>query len=353
MNIVQICPFFEPHVGGVETHVAVVSKQLQELGHRVTVVTLSHDSALPAQQVVAGVEVIRIPKPKAMLSSWSYKVAVWSWWWRHRQLLVSADIVQVHDAFWWILPVWPLIWSKVFTTFHGWEGQYPVKVSAKIQRWVYAHWSQATIHVGDWISEFYWDRPNLITYGGVDTTEQLQLQTAPAKSKKIKLVFFGRLSSTNDIALYLKLVAWLKSHLEHKKPAQKIEVTWVGEGEWRFECEKSGLVTGYQPNSREWLQSADVVLASSYLSLWQALAVGKPVVALYSHHLKKRYLETFPGKSLLLMGNKVEKVGAKLLYLLKDEAQLRQRKQKSQRLAAAHSWHQVTNIYLKLWSSKN
>ena len=47
MRILQVCPFFAPHVGGVETHVEMVSRELARRGHEVTVLTSAHLKGLP------------------------------------------------------------------------------------------------------------------------------------------------------------------------------------------------------------------------------------------------------------------------------------------------------------------
>jgi 1,2-diacylglycerol 3-alpha-glucosyltransferase len=46
MRIVQVCPFFAPHVGGVETHVEMISAELARRGHEVHVLTSRHQRSL-------------------------------------------------------------------------------------------------------------------------------------------------------------------------------------------------------------------------------------------------------------------------------------------------------------------
>ena len=62
MRIVHVCPFFEPHVGGVESHVAMVATELARRGHDVTVLTSRHDRHLPLRERhPAGFEIVRTP----------------------------------------------------------------------------------------------------------------------------------------------------------------------------------------------------------------------------------------------------------------------------------------------------
>jgi glycosyltransferase involved in cell wall biosynthesis len=43
VRILQVCPFFLPHIGGVETHVEMLSTELARRGHEVTVLTSRHE----------------------------------------------------------------------------------------------------------------------------------------------------------------------------------------------------------------------------------------------------------------------------------------------------------------------
>jgi len=91
MLIVQVCPWFEPYVGGVESHVATLSSELVRRGHDVTVVTSRADPGLPDREEVRGIHVRRVkaravwlrtpiaPATKAVLAS------------------LDADIVHAHS----------------------------------------------------------------------------------------------------------------------------------------------------------------------------------------------------------------------------------------------------------------
>lgn len=61
MRIVQVCPFFAPHVGGVESHVALVAAELARRGHELTVLTSRHDRGLPERERdPRGFEIVRL-----------------------------------------------------------------------------------------------------------------------------------------------------------------------------------------------------------------------------------------------------------------------------------------------------
>jgi glycosyltransferase involved in cell wall biosynthesis len=62
MRIVHICPFFAPHVGGVESHVGIVSTELSRRGHNVTVLTSRHERSLPVKERdPRGFDIVRTP----------------------------------------------------------------------------------------------------------------------------------------------------------------------------------------------------------------------------------------------------------------------------------------------------
>lgn len=59
-------PWFYPHLGGVESHVAGLSRELACRGHEVTVVTARHTPSAPERERIDGVDVVRV-KPRATL----------------------------------------------------------------------------------------------------------------------------------------------------------------------------------------------------------------------------------------------------------------------------------------------
>lgn len=59
MRIVQVAPFFYPHVGGVETHVRGLATEFTRRGHEVTVVTARYDRSLPAEETREGYRIVR------------------------------------------------------------------------------------------------------------------------------------------------------------------------------------------------------------------------------------------------------------------------------------------------------
>ncbi len=63
MRIVQVSPWFYPHLGGVESHVMGISRELASRGHEVTVITTRHTPSAPERETMDGFDVVRV-KPR-------------------------------------------------------------------------------------------------------------------------------------------------------------------------------------------------------------------------------------------------------------------------------------------------
>jgi glycosyltransferase involved in cell wall biosynthesis len=61
MKVALASPYFHPHIGGVESHVMALAKELLKKGHRVTVFTSRHDPSLETREEVDGIDVRRVP----------------------------------------------------------------------------------------------------------------------------------------------------------------------------------------------------------------------------------------------------------------------------------------------------
>ena len=91
MRVVQVAPWFHPHLGGVETHVRALAGELARRGHEVTVLTTRHDPSLLATESLDGFTVHRL-KPVGV---WFQTPIVPS---TKRMLAgLRADVVHAHS----------------------------------------------------------------------------------------------------------------------------------------------------------------------------------------------------------------------------------------------------------------
>ena len=148
MKILFISHYAWPHVGGVEKHVERVTSELYKKGHEVKIISE---------------EDIKFPHIK-----FCGLLYIWFWLFKNRKLIENADVVHVHDVFIWYLPfrfLYP--GKKVFTTFHGWEGHYPIPFFNILQKRIASKLSWGTIAVGKYIEKYYGIKVDKIIYGGV------------------------------------------------------------------------------------------------------------------------------------------------------------------------------------------
>ena len=90
MRIAQISPWFYPHLGGVESHVHVLSAALAARGHDVTVVTTRHDPSLAEEESMDGFHVVRV-KPRAIVMRTPIAPQM-----RTRLRMLEADVFHGH-----------------------------------------------------------------------------------------------------------------------------------------------------------------------------------------------------------------------------------------------------------------
>jgi glycosyltransferase involved in cell wall biosynthesis len=341
-KVVHVAQYYAPHGGGVESHLVQLNKLLIDRGYQVSVIASQHDQQLPLTEGMDGVTVHRLPVGSTVSSAFSYKLNMWFEIVRRINVLRNADIIQVHDVMWWLLPVWPLIAHKVFMIFHGWEGIFPIPWHVKLQRWVWAKLAKKTIHVGTYLQQFYWDKPDRIIFGAVDKKFIVE-PSHRQHGKGHKFVYIGRLVAENELEKYVELAAQLQKKLPDG------EVLWLGDGPYKEACAKVGKTVGFVSDVLPYLDDADVVFATSYLSTMQAQARGKIVCALYSHPLKKATLTTFPTADSMLISDEVPTM-VSLIEKIIDEPVLKQsHEHRAQQWARQQTWQHIADEYEKLW----
>ena len=148
MNILFIAKHKFPHIGGVEKHVYEVSREIVKKGHRV--------------KIISG-EDIKYPKVKFVGLFY-----IWFCFFTNRKLIEKADVVHIHDVFIWYIPfrfIYPR--KPVYTTFHGWEGVWPIPWKNIITKRLASRLSWGTIAVGRYIEKYYGVRTDKIIHGAI------------------------------------------------------------------------------------------------------------------------------------------------------------------------------------------
>lgn len=148
MKILMLAEHKWPHIGGVEIHIRELTKSLERKGNRVKIISAEN-----------------IKYPNIKLIGLLY---IWFWLVKNIKLVEWADVVHCHDVFIWYLPfrfLYPK--KKVFTTFHGWEGIWPIPYKNILLKQIAARLSSGTMGVGKYIEKYYGIRVDKIVYGGV------------------------------------------------------------------------------------------------------------------------------------------------------------------------------------------
>lgn len=276
MKILFITPYFFPHIGGVEKHTRGVGKELINMGHDVTVLTEKYDNvdgsngALKETETVDGIKIVRFPYPHIKFIGLKF---IWFNLLKNIQLIKNADVIHIHDVFIWYLPfriIFPN--KKIYTTFHGWEGVWPIPKKNILYKRLAAKLSIGTIAVGKYIEKYYGIKVNKIIYGGTDSA---------VRSSKIKntIAYIGRLNGDTGVLEFLK---WLD------KNGKNFKVTFVGDGELTGECQKYGEVTGFG-DPVPYLKKSEYIVPGGYLTYIAAKTYGCKIKVFANSPLKKDY----------------------------------------------------------------
>ncbi len=406
MNILFLTRRFYPDIGGVETHVLRVAEELIRQGHSVTVIaeqvagksgndteeasfkwqsryisdkmtgkvkgtdfsgqtanrsvkssTFEGNSSVIEKNTkddpyLSKIIIYRLPKVNEDRTK---KLIIWKWLFQHRKLIKDADVVHCHDVFFWYMPFRFLyLTKKVFITFHGYEGVFPPAKKAILIRKVSEWLANGNICVGDYIKKWYGTRPDFVTYGGrSEAPHRLVLGEAEVPTgnyqrekmaKKLNIVFVGRVAEDTGVLMYAEALEQLRV----KKVQFSFEV--AGDGPLRYEFEKYGTVHGFVPDPDIYMQKADIVFASSYLSILQALSFSKLVVSVYGNPLKEDYLRMAPfSKGVEILSDSEKMINIIDRYRT-DKASFANKIKVGHEWASQQTWENLTIMYLQLWN---
>lgn len=334
MNIVFFSRRFWPDIGGVEKHVLEISKRLSAQGHSITIVTQS--KILPKKKFsLKGVTILRIPQNTKK----NKKLFIWQWLWKHKSVIENADVIHCHDVFFWYLPfrfVYPQ--KPVFTTFHGYES-YPIKKKAIIVRKISEILSFGNICIGDFIKKWYKTRPTLVSYGAVELSVGMKKQ----KVRKDSAVFMGRLDEQTGVLEYVKAVALLRK----KYPQFKLLV--VGDGKYKKKIDKKAKVLGFKKNPERYFPEYHFAFVSRYLSILEAFAAKKLVVAVYDNPVKEDYLRMAPYAKFIIIAKDASEITRKVQFVLNHPKLEKQMVESAYIWVKNQTWENMIELYMKLW----
>jgi hypothetical protein len=192
-----------------------------------------------------------------------------------------------------------------------------------------------------------------VTYGGVDASAFRHYRPATPK-EPLKLAYIGRLEPDTGL---LALFASLESLDD-----VPLVVSFFGEGSLKAAATVlSGRVSGKisvrvgPPTSdvHSVLASHDVILASGYLTILEALNARRFVVAFYDNPLRRDYLAMHPAAEAMWRCGGAEDFTASLRELRSMRTdELHARYQTAWDWASEQDWGRVAGQYVDLWRGR-
>lgn len=343
MRIVFFSRLFFPHIGGVEKHVLNISERLVKKGFEVTVITEDFDLQKHSSEI-NGIKIIRISVGKEDRLK---KFRIWWGLLKYLNVIAKADIVHCHDIFFWYLPfrfIFPF--KKVYTTFHGYEGNFIPTKKAIIMHKMAEKLSLGNICIGSFFSKWYGTKPDFITYGAVDV-KIIQEGKKNIKPNK-DIVFIGRLEKETGIMNYISVINKLK------KKRIYLGLDIFGDGSLRPRVEKyiqsnklNINIKGFVENATDYLSDYKFVFVSRYLGILEAMALKKPIFALYNNKIKKDYLQMTDFSNFIVVSSNPDFIVEKLQKLSHQSSQVNLENGYS--WVKKQNWNKMVSIYLKLW----
>lgn len=351
MTILFFVRRFYPLIGGVEKHVFEVGKRLVKKGYRVIVITeyekntksINYQS-LPPSATIEGVEIYRINVGKKGKLK---KFRIWLRLLGYLKVINSADIIHCHDIFFWYLPFrFFFPFKKVYTTFHGYEGnKVPTKKSILMHK-IAEKLSWGNICVGDFLKKWYGTKPTFVTYGAVNDSKK----TIEKNYDKNLIVFLGRLEKETGIMEYLKAFS------DVQKENIKLKLLVLGDGSQMGEARdlvKKNKVKvvfkGFVKNINTDLDRASFVFTSRYLGILESMVSKKYVLAVYNKEIKKDYLQMAPFADFISISQNSNEIKNELNKYLLDEKIKRIKVEKGYEWVKNQTWENMVVLYLKLW----
>ena len=337
MKILFLTRLFYPHVGGVEKHVLELSKILLKKGHRVTVITTKHDDLLSYRDTVHGINIFRFKQPKIKYFGLLY---TWYWLLQNKSLIKESDVIHMHDVFIWYLPFRLLLPNKkVYTTFHGQWGKYPLSFNDILQKKLATKLSTGNICIGDYIQKNYGLKADIISYGATKLAKKF------VSKKKNLVVYVGRLDIDISLPLFLKML----KRYHDSNHGNGIKVIFCRGGVLSKECENYGEVLGFT-DPTPYYEKAKFCFASGYLTILEALVHKCLVFVVYKNPLQKDYYTLTPFNKFIVIASNPDDLFKKFKYYSKNQKLTEKRIEDGYNWVKTQTWEKMASSYLKLWN---
>ncbi len=342
-TIVHLAAYYPPHIGGVEKHLSLLNKKLVERDYKISVITQLHHSGLPAEEVVDKVKVYRISHPdhenNTLINKTRYKLSIWSGIFKLLPKLRSADIIQVHDVFFWLMPfLIALPRKKLFMTFHGYEGSDLPGRKQVVWHQLANLLTNKNLCIGKFHQKWYGVRPDEISFGAVEPP--------PPQKRNKQIAYIGRLHQDTGIMEYLKALQLLA------KEGKNYKLDIFGDGPLFNRAQAyvrrhqlKVKFYGFVDNASRLLGKYDTAFVSRYLAILEALAADTKVIAHFNNEIKRDYLTISPFASWIKTAQTPKDIAALTKLGSRPHAS-------ATKWSKRQTWDKLANTYERMWSDK-
>lgn len=343
----MLAEHIHPHMGGVEKHITELNRILTGWDYRIGLWVPKNDDSLPDFEVCEGVEIHRVAKIRSKRKgAWN----AFTWWFRHLNLIRSADCVHFHGSyplFHWFFPfrlVFPF--KPMFITFHGCAMTVPPIRREVVRNRLAQSLTRGSLAIGHFLEKWHRLKPTFFSYGGMNIPSNF-----PTIRDKVA-VYVGRLDEDTGVEWYIQALKVLRDahHIE-------LPLTVCGDGSLRSElvkyCSEHGLnVTfkGFVDNPMDYLLHARYAFASGYLSILEAMAARCLVFAVYKNRIKEDYLKLMPdADQMMILNDDPSCLAEHLKKAWEEESAFQKVRERGHTFAQGHSWDELARIYVRLW----
>lgn len=346
MKVLFFVHRYWPSVGGVEKYVRHLAVALHNRGHEVSVVAGDAQGGLSESELVDGVAVHRFPASRSTM-----RCRLWLW--RHRELFVSADAIQVSNThmleYLWRMLGPCLDRRRIFLTRHGFGGVYPVPDQQKLRAQRSLRLAAGFVHDGEFIARWLEVSPDLVPLQGLSPrADELPFVTEPPPTSAI---YVGRLEPDTAIQLYVDGVRDLV--VAHRRP-MTLHVYGGGSMLAALRARVADeqlpiLFHGTTQDAQHQIGKHCFAFVNGRMAIQEAMARRRAVIAAYGDPLRKDYIcgESF-SSYLVAVGSGAE-LASQVIRLIDQPVDRHKLTEGAFLYARTLNWDVTAGAFENLW----
>jgi len=278
------------------------------------------------------------------------------WFHRHRRLLQSAEVIHVSNThtleFLWRMAGRWLDRRRVFLTRHGMSFRFPVPERERQRARRSLKLASGFVHDGLFIEKWLNVHADLCPNQGLSPPAD-ELQPVPEPSPN-SAVFIGRLEPDSGLDLYLDAIGILQRSFNH--PFQ-LEVYGDGSlmSSMRQRVERESIQVsfhGSKSDGQNYLTHGSFAFVSGRMTMQEAMARRRLVIAAYMHPLKRDYIVGEPFGGHVVAAGSGEEIARQVAYYLHHPEERANRISRAFEYARTLRWERTAHAYLEFWEQR-